>query len=176
VQKCRSAEEKTTFDDELDSKWDETSKKIIDKLDQGKDVAFLTLGDPAVYSTYFYLHDRLLELQPGLKIEIIPGVSSVNAAAARARISLGLGNDRIALLPANYMDNLRSALETFDTVVLMKVNKVLNEIVTLLSEMKLVENAVCISRAGLEDEKVFHDIRMIDQNKLNYFSMIIVRK
>jgi precorrin-2/cobalt-factor-2 C20-methyltransferase len=74
------------------------------------------------------------------------------------------------------MDNLKATLQRFDTVVLMKVNKVFNEILSLLSEMNLVENATCISRAGMEDEKVFKNIEEIKQEELNYFSMVIVRK
>ena len=160
----------------LDAKWNETVEAILSHLNKGKDVAFLTLGDPVIYSTFFYLYDKLLELCPGLNIEIIPGVSSINASAARANISLGLGNEKIAVLPANYLDDLKGTLEVFDTVVLMKVNKVLNEIKGLLSEMGLLENAVCISRAGMDDEQIFSDISDIDQKKLNYFSMVIVRK
>ncbi len=161
---------------ELDTKWNETVEAILAQLEKGKDVAFLTLGDPVIYSTFFYLYDKLLELCPGLNIESIPGVSSINASAARANISLGLGNEKIAVLPANYLGNLKGTLEVFDTVVLMKVNKVLDEITDLLSEMGLIENAVCVSRAGMDDEQIFRDIRDIDQGKLNYFSMVIVRK
>ena len=160
----------------LDAKWHEIAETILSKLRKGTDVAFLTLGDPTIYSTFFYLYDRLLELHPGLSIEIIPGVSSINASAARANISLGLGNDRIAILPANYLDNLRATLEAFDTVVLMKVNKVLGEIIKLLEEMNLIGNAVCVSRAGMEDETIYRDITKIKQEGLNYFSMVIVRK
>ncbi len=175
MQKTRaSTQVKKTSD--LDTKWNETVKAILAQLEKGKDVAFLTLGDPVIYSTFFYLYDKLLELCPGLTIEIIPGVSSINASAARANISLGLGNEKIAVLPANYLGNLKGTLEVFDTVVLMKVNKVLNEITGLLSEMGLIENAVCVSRAGMDDEQIFRDIRDIDQGKLNYFSMVIVRK
>lgn len=163
-------------DDELDAKWSKTADDILNRLRKGTDVAFLTLGDPTIYSTFYYLYDRLLEVKPDLNIEVIPGVSSINASAARAGISLGLGNEKIAVLPANYMDNLRSTLEVFDTVVLMKVNKVLDEVVGLLSEMNLVENAVCVSRAGMDDEEIVSDIREIRQDALNYFSMIIVRK
>ncbi|MDH4027253.1 MAG: precorrin-2 C(20)-methyltransferase [Nitrospirota bacterium] len=163
-------------DDELDAKWNDTVEAIKNKLNEGNNVAFLTLGDPSIYSTFFYLYDKLLELVPGLDIEIVPGVSSINAAASRAKIFLGLGNDRIAVLPANYMDDLGTVLETFDTVVLMKVNKVINEIVELLSGMGLADKAVCVSRAGMEDERIYRDIREIDREGLNYFSMVIVRK
>ncbi|RJR20712.1 MAG: precorrin-2 C(20)-methyltransferase [Nitrospiraceae bacterium] len=160
----------------LDDKWGEIAETILRSLKQGSDVAFLTLGDPTIYSTFFYLYDKLLELQPGLDIEIIPGVSSINASAARANFSLGLGNESIAILPANYLDNLKDTLDQFDTVVLMKVNKVLDEIVKLLREMELISRAVCVSRAGMEDEKIYRDITKIKQEGLNYFSMVIVRK
>lgn len=163
-------------DDELDQRWDMIARSIMDKLEKGLNVAFLTLGDPTIYSTFFYLYDRLLQLKPEPDIQIIPGVSSINASAARSGISLGLGNDRIAILPANYLDKLKNALQEFDTVVLMKVNKVLNEIIILLGEMGLVENAVCVSRAGMEDEEIFRDLRAVKQDELNYFSMVIVRK
>lgn len=176
MKKTRGQQARDKGQDDLDDKWNETAATILDRLKKGNDVAFLTLGDPTIYSTFFYLYDKLLELHPGLDIEIIPGVSSITASAARARISLGLGNEKIAVLPANYLDNLKTTLELFDTVVLMKVNKVLNEVVELLAEMNIIENAVCVSRSGMEDEIIFNNLRDIDQEKLNYFSMIIVRK
>jgi len=163
-------------DKDLETKWDQAVEAILSKLNEGSDIAFLTLGDPTIYNTFFYLYDKLLELEPDLSIQIIPGVSSINASAARANISLGLGNERIAVLPANYLDNLKATIEGFDTIVLMKVNKVLDEIIKLLREMDLVRNAVCISRAGMEDEKIYRDITRIKQEGLNYFSMVIVRK
>lgn len=162
--------------DELDTKWNEIAGALLEKLKKGADVAFLTLGDPTIYSTFFYLYDKLLQLDPGLNIQIIPGVSSITASAATARISLGLGNESIAVLPANYLDNLRTTLKSFDTVVLMKVNKVLDEIISLLQEMGLISNAVCVSRAGMGDETIYRDITKIKQEALNYFSVVIVRK
>ena len=113
---------------------------------------------------------------PELKIEIVPGISSINASASRLNMSLGLGDDKIAVLPANYMGNLKEILETFDTVVLMKVNKVFNEIMELLSGMDLVENARCISKVGMKDETIFENIRDIEQEELNYFSIVIIKK
>jgi precorrin-2/cobalt-factor-2 C20-methyltransferase len=163
-------------DERLDNKWNETAGDIARKLNEGKNVAFLTLGDPTIYSTFFYVYDRLLELQPDLPIEIIPGVSSINASAARASLSLGLADEQIAILPANYLQGLGDTLQRFDTVVLVKVNKVWNEIMRLLSDMDLAAHATCISRAGMEDERIFHDIRDVRQEDLHYFSLVIVRK
>jgi precorrin-2/cobalt-factor-2 C20-methyltransferase len=182
ARKRGSAEDKNAsaseldFANDLDAKWNQTAEIILSKLNEGQNVAFLTLGDPSFYSTFYYLYNKLVALQPDLNIEIIPGVSSINASAARAKISLGLGDDGIAILPANYMNNLKATLEAFDTVVLMKVHKAFDQIVDLLQEMDLINKAACISQAGMEDEKIFKNIKDVKQEDLSYFSMVIVRK
>ena len=149
---------------DLDRKWNEAAAAIVSPLDRGKDAAFITIGDPGIYSTFFYIYDRLLELRPSLAIEIVPGISSINAAAARAGLYLGLGNERIAILPANYLDSLQETLERFDTVK------------DVLAKMGLTSKAAYVARAGMADEKVFKDIRQVRAEDLNYFSLIVVRK
>ncbi len=161
---------------ELDIKWNETVDAVVGRLNRGMDAAFITIGDPAIYSTFFYLYDRLLELKPALHIEIVPGISSINAAAARAGLYLGLGNDRIAILPANYLDSLQETLEKFDTVVLMKVSKVFDTVRDTLVEMGLAAGATYVARAGMEDERIRKDIRTVKEEDMNYFSLVIVRR
>jgi precorrin-2/cobalt-factor-2 C20-methyltransferase len=174
--RCRGLEKNHGTDYELGAKWNETVENILSRLNKGTDVAFITLGDPTIYSTFFYLYDRLLESKPELNIEIIPGVSSITASAAKAKISLGLADEKIAILPANYIENLKETLEKFDTVALMKVNKVFEDIMNTLTEMNLMNNAIYISRAGMEGEKIFKDIKDVKEGDLDYFSMIIVKK
>lgn len=161
---------------ELNSKWQNTVETVLKKLNQGTDMAFITLGDPSIYSTFFYLYDRLIELMPDLNIEIIPGVSSISASASRAKISLGLADEKIAILPATYTEDLKEILGRFDTIVLMKVHRVFDKILAALKELNLASNAVFISRASMEDEIIMRDIRDVKGEKLDYFSMIVVRK
>ena len=106
----------------------------------------------------------------------MPGISSINAAAARAGLYLGLGNGRIAVLPANYLDSLQETLERFETVVLMKVSKVFDQVRETLVRMGLAADAVYIARTGMDDEQVHKDIMKVREEDLNYFSLIIVRK
>lgn len=171
-------QEKTTTDElnELETKWSETVEAVLNRLERGIDAAFITIGDPSIYSTYFYLHERLIERVPGLTIEFIPGVSSINASAARAGITLGLGNERIAVLPANYLDGLQETLEKFDTVVLMKVNKVFDAVRDALVRMGLAGGATYVVRAGMDDERIYNDILKVRTEDLNYFSLMLVRK
>ncbi|HEX8949964.1 MAG TPA: precorrin-2 C(20)-methyltransferase [Dissulfurispiraceae bacterium] len=161
---------------ELDEKWNETVETVLCILGKGTDVAFITIGDPTIYSTFFYLYDRLLEHTPSLRVEIVPGISSVNASAARAGVSLGLADEKIAILPATYTKDIKGILEQFDTVVLMKVHKVFGDVLQTLEGMGLAGNAVYVSRAGMEDERVVRNIRDIAHETLNYFSMVIIKK
>lgn len=161
---------------DLDTRWHETVEAVLSRLSKGTDTAFITIGDPTIYSTYFYLHDRLLELDPEISIEIIPGVSSINTAAARAGLFLGIADERIAILPANYPGGLKETLEQFDTIVLMKVHKVFASVKKMLSDMNLMEKAVYIVKAGMEDEKIFHSIKDVKEDDLNYFSIVVIRK
>ena len=161
---------------QLDTKWQEATEVLLNRLNKGIDVAFITIGDPTIYSTFFYIYDQLIKLAPELKIVLIPGVSSINASAAAAKVSLSLADEKIAILPATYAENIKDILERFDTVVLMKVYKVFDKIIETLTEMNLIDNAVYISRVGADDEKIFNNIRDIEEKDLNYFSMIIVRR
>ena len=84
----------------LQQSWDEAVAKIRRELENGKSVAFITLGDPTVYSTYMYIHKQLhIE---GFDTEIIPGITSFCASAARAGVSLGENRETIAIIPSAY--------------------------------------------------------------------------
>lgn len=161
---------------ELTSKWEEITLDILGRLNRGTDAAFITLGDPSIYSTFFYLYDRIMEKEPGLKIVIIPGVSSVNASAASARISLGLADKKIAIFPATYGDDIKKTLQEFETIVLMKVHTVFDKLLKDLHEMDIVNKAIYISKAGMDDETILHDIRKVRKEDLTYFSMVIIRR
>ena len=161
---------------DLDTRWHETVEAVLGKLNKGIDTAFITIGDPTIYSTYFYLHERLLELAPEISVEIVPGVSSINTAAARAVLFLGIANERIAILPANYPGNLQETLEQFDTIVLVKVHKAFANVKKMLDEMDLLGNATYIVKAGMEDERIFRSLDDVTEDDLNYFSLVVVRK
>lgn len=143
------------------------------------DAAFLTLGDPCFYSTFFYLYDRLLNLLPSLRIEIIPGVSSINASSARAGIPLGLADERIAIIPANYLSDKDGGLQFvngFDTIVFIKVDRNFEQLKRFLLDNGLIERSVYLARVGMEGEKVIYDINNVKKDELDYFSIIIVKK
>ncbi|MEW6426904.1 MAG: precorrin-2 C(20)-methyltransferase [Thermodesulfobacteriota bacterium] len=164
-------------DPEVAAAWEAAATAIIERLRQGRDVAFPTLGDPAVYSTGFYVAEALLARDPGTAIEIVPGVSSIGASAAAVGEPLCQGDDRLVVVPATYENGLlRETLTRFDAVVLMKVHRVMDRVVALLDEMGLTDRAVLVERTGHKEQRIVRDLHRAAQEPCHYFSTIIVRK
>jgi len=164
-------------EEELLPFWEETAAEVAQRVRSGQDVAFITIGDPFLYSTFLYLYRILRDKFPDIGIEIVPGITSVGAAAAAAGIPLGLAADRLAVLPATYEESqLRQTLLDFDTVVLMKVSRVFDRVYELLKELGLEKCGVFVRRVGSSEEEVVTDLASLVGRKLDYLSLLIVRK
>lgn len=150
------------------------AQAIAAELQTGRDVAFLTEGDPMLHSTFIYV---LRHLPSSLTVEVVSGVSSITAAAAQAGIPLVNADQRLAILPATGGDlgYLRQALRDFDTVVLLKVHCLLDQLIDLLDEMSLAERAVLVERATHPLGRVVRDVRTLRGSPVHYLSLLIVR-
>lgn len=157
--------------------WQKAAKRIAEEVAKGKQGAFITLGDPFIYSTYTYLLRTLRQDFPNIEVETIPGISAFNAAAARAQVPLVQGDERLAILPVTKdLRGLRETFEAFDTVILMKVGSKLDKVMALLAELDLLKHSVLVSRLGQPGEKMIHDLSSLNQFKREgYLSVIIVK-
>lgn len=160
----------------LDNHWEAATQQIVAQLQAGRDVAFITIGDPMFYSTYGYVLRRLAKY-PEIQIETIPGVTAFSATMSFLNVPLTEGNDRLAVLPAVYDPHLvLEMFRQFDTLVLMKVNKVYDQIVTVLDENNLLGHAVYVSRCGYPDQFYTRDLLSLVDKPKDYMSMIIMKK
>jgi precorrin-2/cobalt-factor-2 C20-methyltransferase len=161
----------------LDPFWEEAADQVAQRVAQGKDVAFITIGDPFLYSTYLYIHRILQAKYPEIEIQVVPGISSILAASAASGLPLGLAAERIAILPATFEnEELKRTLEEFDTVVLMKVSRVFDRVYQVLKELGREKGGVFVRRVGSQEEEVHYDLEALIGQKLDYLSMLIVRK
>lgn len=164
-------------DCEVAAGWKKAAEVVLSHLDKGCDVAFPTLGDPALYSTAFYLLATLQEIDSCVRVSIIPGITAMAACSARVCSPLGLGDDVVSIVPAAFDDErLRAILTSFDAVVLMKVFRKMNTLVPLLDELGLTEHAVLIERCGMDDQRIYTDVRETLGRNLHYFSTVLIRK
>jgi len=161
----------------LDEFWQAAAAGVAERVRRGSDVAFITIGDPFIYSTFLYIYRIFREKYPDIPVEVVPGVSSINAAAVAAGIPLGQASERIAIIPAAFQEkDLLKVLSDFDTVVLMKVSRVFDGIYALLKESGLEKKCAFISRVGTPEEEVVFDLESLLGRKLDYLSMLIVKK
>ena len=136
---------------ELELFWDKAVRQILSLLKEGKKVAFITLGDPSLYSTYTYVLKKIKQAGP-YPVETIPGVASFCACAAAANIPLTEGDEKLAIIPVvKELDSLRLALQNFENVVLMKTASNYPAVVKILAELGLKDQAIYASRCGLPD-------------------------
>ena len=161
----------------LETAWLASANEIKRELDAGNSVAYLTIGDPLTFSTYCYLLQQLSKLIPSEKIHTIPGITSYNAASSLANFSLIEQSEKLAIVPVSSdISELRPILNSFDTVILMKVAKKLDEVIELLEDMELIDNSLFASYIGFENELITRDLLSLKGAGKGYLSVIIVRK
>ncbi len=144
--------------------------KLIEELEAGKTVAFLTLGDPTVYSTYMYLHERVVS--KGCEAKIIPGVPSFCAAAAVAGQALCRDDGFLHIIPASYPESLEK-LELKGGKVFMKAGRGLQKVREYLRGSGELERSVLVERCGMEGERIVRGSEGLDVSG-GYFSIILV--
>lgn len=150
-------------------------EEILHELRGGKNVGFATLGDPMFYSTYIYIFKLLKRC--GVKIVTIPGVPAFLAIAAQIGRPLAYGNDILTIIPATAeLAAIKNFLDKADATVLMKVYKNFPEVVDALKARGMIDEAVLVSRCGLDDEKIITDIAAHKDEPLNYLSTILTRR
>jgi precorrin-2/cobalt-factor-2 C20-methyltransferase len=157
--------------------WQEAVDLIAGWVAAGKNVAFITIGDPLLYSTFIYLLRIFRESYPQIAIEIVPGISSINTSAAVAAISLAEADERIAIIPATAgMDKVVEALAQYETVVLLKVKPVFGEILKVLGQMGGKRSAVFVERVGSARQKVLTDLAEMAAHTPDYLSLMIIKR
>lgn len=155
--------------------WEDISKEIVSDVKSGKDVGFITLGDPMIYSTYVYVMERIME---DIEVETIPGISSFSNIASNQNFPLVMDTDPLVVIPCTMEeDKIDEALEKYDCIVLMKIYKKINLILDKLKKHNLIDYAILVSNSSQEREVVFTNLREeeIDE-KISYFSTILVNK
>ena len=162
----------------LAKRYAEVAETIALELQAGRDVAYLTLGDPFTFSTYIYALAALKARLPNLRHRTFPGVTSYSAVAAVAGFALGMGKESVLILPCpDVADDLRSMILKHDVVILLKIGYRLPVVLRLLHEMGIVEHAVFGSHVGMPDEEVWVSVaRMEAENANGYLSTMLIRK
>lgn len=149
---------------------EEAAEQICALLDDGKQVAFLTLGDPGVYSTYMYVHEKVL--RRGYPVEVVPGVPSFCAAAARLNRPLCLGREPLLVIPASH--DQEALMDVPANKVFMKAGRSILELQQALAQRGLLEDAAMVENCGMKNERVYPRFADLKEPS-GYFSLVITK-
>ncbi|MEZ0328249.1 MAG: precorrin-2 C(20)-methyltransferase [Dissulfuribacterales bacterium] len=158
--------------------WHENADQILKTL-KNNDTAFVTLGDPLTYSTFGYLMQTMNSLKADVpfRVEIVPGITSYNAAACRSGLPLVTGEECLFITSGAFGGaKLREIAHIADTIVMLKAYRYFNHIYDSLEELNLLDNAMLISRCGMEEEQIITNLRSMRGQKLPYLSLLLIKK
>ena len=155
----------------VDAAMDRNVRAIREELDAGTDVAMVTLGDATVYSSFFPVHDRLVAL--GYEVEVVPGVTSFCAAAARLGMPLCQGNQNLLIVSAAGGADA-SLLDVRANKVFMKAGRALPGLRKELAARGQLEGSSLVCNLGMPDERVYPSLGDVD-GAAGYFSLVLTR-
>lgn len=155
--------------EELERNHAKGAKSLEEVLDQGKNIVFLTLGDPCVYSTFSYLQKRVEK--DGYHTELVSGITSFCAAAARLNIPLSEWNEQLHVVPA--VHRLDSTLNESGNYILMKSGKKMNQVKEILAQSG--RDVLMVENCGMENEHIYRSVEEIPDDA-GYYSLIIAKE
>src|SRR5450830_1052364 len=134
--------------------WLKAAHTLLPWLQAGRDVLFLVEGDASTYATFGHLARTLRALDAEVPVQVLPGVNSFTAACAQAGVPFAEQDDTVAIVPAAYgLSAVERLLPDFDTLVLMKIKPLLDELLDWLQRRGLLAGAHFIERVGAPDER-----------------------
>lgn len=160
----------------LEPHWREACRLVAEQVGAGKSVAFIALGDPLFYATSLYLLEGMRQDYPDLPIQVIPGISSLFAAAAGAVFPLAEGAEKLLVLPATAGEEaICNALAQTETLVLLKVKPAFAAVMRLVAKRKDLA-LLFAERVGMAGELILTDPAAIEAHRPDYLSLLIIRK
>lgn len=161
--------------DTKEREWMQIANEIQVDIAAGKNVGFITLGDPMVYSTYSYL---LRYLDSNIPTKTIPGITSFTSMAAELNQPLALDEESLAIIPATAgVEKIRQAIHLHENLVIMKVATRLAEVLELLRAENLLSQASLVSHASRPDQVILSNLEDLDPNvSLSYFTSMMVKR
>ena len=153
--------------EELEKVWTSASEMIAQYLDSGRDVAFITLGDSSIFSTYSYVQKKLID---EYEIETIPGITSFTACAAAKNEALVEQNEILTIVP-KIDDRLNQVLDTSDSIVLMKASRNTADLEATIEEKNRPKEIYSVQNCTRENEKIIEGF----SNEKPYLTTTVIK-
>ena len=162
--------------------WEKNAKIMADKVLAGKNVVYLTVGDPYLYSTWIYMHREIRTNHPEMKVSVIPGIVSMFTFASKVGVSIAEGAEKVAIIPSCYeLSTVKEIAKNAESIIFLKDGRYFDQVIDLLKESGFPDNSIFAIGQDLGTEKEI--IRKLTLGEANsdtltskYFSILVVKR
>ena len=155
---------------------------MAEKVLSGKNVVYLTVGDPFLYSTWIYMHKDLKENYPNMKINVIPGIVSIFTFASKVGVSIAEGAEKVAIIPSCYdLSSVKEIARNSESMIFLKDGRYFDQVINVLKESGFPDNSIFAIGQDLGTEKEI--VRKLTLGEVNdktlttkYFSILVVKR
>ncbi len=168
--------------DVLEQTWKRNAKIMAETVLSGKNVVYLTVGDPYLYSTWIYMHKDLKENYPEMDISVIPGIVSIFTFAAKVGVSVAEGAEKVAIIPSCYdLSSVKEIAKHAESMIFLKDGRYFDQVIKVLKEAGFPDNSIFAIGQDLGTENEI--IRKMTLGEVNdgtlttkYFSILVVKR
>ena len=166
----------------LEATWKKNAKIMAEKVLSGKNVVYLTVGDPYLYSTWIYMHRDIESNHPELKISVIPGIVSMFTFASKVGVSIAEGAEKVAIIPSCYdLATVKEIAKNAESLIFLKDGRYFDQVIDLLKESGFPDDSIFAIGQDLGTDKEI--IRKLTLGEVNddtltskYFSILVVKR
>jgi precorrin-2/cobalt-factor-2 C20-methyltransferase len=163
--------------------WKRNTQEIVDSVKSGKRVVYLTVGDPALYSTWIYIHRELIRHYKHIEVEIVPGIASMCAFAAKTKMSLVEGDETLGIVPACYdLERVKKTANSCDTVIFLKDGRYFDSVIEMLHESGFEgDSTIAVAQDLWAEEEIMKVTKLSELKRTKgttqkYFSIMVAKK
>ena len=168
--------------DVLENTWKRNAKIMAETVLTGKNVVYLTVGDPYLYSTWIYMHKDLKEKYPDMDISVIPGIVSIFTFASKVGVSIAEGAEKVAIIPSCYdLSSVREIAKHSESMIFLKDGRYFDKVIEVLKESGFPDNSIFAIGQDLGTENEI--VRKMTLGEVNdsslttkYFSILVVKR
>ena len=168
--------------DILERTWKNNAKLMAEKVLSGKNVVYLTVGDPYLYSTWIYMHKEIKINHPTMKISVIPGIVSMFTFASKVGVSIAEGAEKVSIIPSCYdLSTVKEIAKNSETLVFLKDGRYFDQVIELLKEAGFPDNSIFAIGQDLGTKNEI--IKKLTLGEVNdetltskYFSILVVKR
>jgi precorrin-2/cobalt-factor-2 C20-methyltransferase len=168
--------------DILEATWKKNAKIMAETVLTGKNVVYLTVGDPFLYSTWIYMHKDLKENYPEMDVSVIPGIVSMFTFAAKVGVSIAEGAEKVAIIPSCYdLSSVKEIAKHSESMIFLKDGRYFDKVIEILKESGFPNDSIFAIGQDLGTKNEI--IRKMTLGEVNdsslttkYFSILVVKR